>query len=722
MDFNSQMVSHKQKKFLSKDSLIAFVFSACFTLYCEFWASMSAVERMEDVIAMYAKVSVQDILFFLCSFVLSFLVLRFWRNQGTKAADFVYKWRFVIGTVILLLLVAFNINGSSVHCWSQYFSTEHSGILLGTERAIRSDEWVVNTPMALSQAASGFHYFSPVIGAGADAFIVYGQPVKDIAIIFRPFQWGYLFLGADRGLSFFWNARLICLLLISFEIGMLILNRKRSLSLLFALMIGFSPFVQWWFAINGLVEMLVSGFSAVLLINMYLNSTSYINRALYAVAIAWMGCIFVLTFYPAWMVPIAYILLALLIWVLVQNKSVYRICGRDILVLLEIVVLMAIGLGYVFLKSKDTIHAVLNSVYPGKRVGSPPLPWMYLFLYPNGIFSSLKSDYGFSNVCELANVICFFPLGIVLFATNSIKRRKMDLLSLLLLGISVLMGIFCFVGMSEGVMTLTLFRFSTAGRTLPVFTFVQLMLLFRELAIARQENAIGMNYTVPTSMVITTMIIYGAHCMLDTYYTVEMMLIIGILTFSVSMISFGIGKYPELKNTLAICVAFVTLIGGILVNPVQAGTAELSDNEITKMVQPIVKQEPDGVWIVESSYPIINAIIPIGARTINCTNVYPNLERWYLLDKDKTHEDIYNRYAHIIIHISPEATHFDDSQTPDVFNLSLNPNDIKILDVNYILTTNELENMDFENGRFVRIGEAGAFKAYRVEYDKGGER
>lgn len=38
-------------------------------------------------------------------------------------------------------------------------------------------------------------------------FIVCGQPVMDIAMIFRPFYWGYLFLSAGKGLAFFWYGR-----------------------------------------------------------------------------------------------------------------------------------------------------------------------------------------------------------------------------------------------------------------------------------------------------------------------------------------------------------------------------------------------------------------------------------------------------------------------------------------------------------------------------------
>ena len=716
MDFNSQIAVKKRMIFAYKDLIIALVISADISLYYELWSSLATIGQMEDIISLFFRVSGNDILVFLCSFALTCMVIRVARRRGTQISDFVYKWRYLFGAAAVLILVIFNVNGSSVHNWGNIIPAEGNGLMLGKERAIRSDEWVVNTPMAFSQAVSGFQYYSPVIGAGADAFIVYGQPVWDIGVIFRPFQWGYLLLGAERGLSFFWNARLICLILISFEMGMLILKGKRGLSLMFALMVAFSPFVQWWFAINGLVEMLVSGFSAVLLLDKYLKCKSYGKRALYGALIAWLGCVYVLTFYPAWMVPIAYIMLALVIWVLIQNRRTGMLGGRDALILLEVIELMAVGLGYVFLKSKDTVHAVMNTVYPGKRVGSAPLSWTSLFIYPNGIFSTLKQGFVNSNECELAHVVSFFPLGIVLFAMNAIKRRKADALSLLLLAITIWLGIFCFVGMPDALMTISLFRFSTAGRTLPVFMLVQLILLFREISLAEAEHTVGMNYSVPAGMAITAMVIYGAHCALKEYYTLEMMLILGMLLFSVSIVAFGMEKYPGLKKVLAACIASVVLIGGVLVNPVQIGAAEMTDNQLTKLVEPIVEKNPEGIWIVEEPYPLINAIIPAGARTVNCTNVYPNLERWHMLDADGSYEDIYNRYAHISISIIPEETRFEYGMTPDQFGLLLNPKDIEKLNVNYVLTRNELEAMNTEGVHFARVSEAGTFRVYRVEY------
>lgn len=82
-------------------------------------------------------------------------------------------------------------------------------------------------------------------------------------------------MGAERGLSFFWCARLIALFMVTFKLSMLLTNRKRVLSLASALLIAFSSQVQWWFAVNSLVEMLVFGQLAVLIVHYFMLTKKY---------------------------------------------------------------------------------------------------------------------------------------------------------------------------------------------------------------------------------------------------------------------------------------------------------------------------------------------------------------------------------------------------------------------------------------------------------------
>ena len=137
--------------------------------------------------------------------VLLFVMFIMYEHYGTRLTEFLYTWRFAIAAGMFVLCVACELNGSSIGAWQAYLGGTDTGTLLGAARPIRSDEWAVSTPMLLSQyrnAGGAFPYYSDTVrGAVTDMFMVYGQPVKDIAMIFKPFYWGYLFLPAGMGLA-----------------------------------------------------------------------------------------------------------------------------------------------------------------------------------------------------------------------------------------------------------------------------------------------------------------------------------------------------------------------------------------------------------------------------------------------------------------------------------------------------------------------------------------
>ena len=172
--------------------------------------------------------SFKEFILFLIIFLIIYYIL-FDADKRTKLFDFIYNYRFHLSVVLIVIAVVLQIHGSSIGELNIFNINHHP--LFGVSRAIRSDEFNVNTMLAFSQYPNHFGYFSDIVRASVtDMFIIYGQPVLDIGMIFRPFLIGYLFLNQGQGLSFFWAGRLIFLFLISFEFGMLITNYNKKLS------------------------------------------------------------------------------------------------------------------------------------------------------------------------------------------------------------------------------------------------------------------------------------------------------------------------------------------------------------------------------------------------------------------------------------------------------------------------------------------------------------
>ena len=280
------MESHKLNKYnfallIIIDVIITVLIRAC--MFIVYHSELAYTNNVKNLILKGIKYfySLKVLLLFVVNGVLLYIFYRF----KEKILSFMYKYRYLIAVFIFILCLIFEVNGSSIGMWNKYLPNGNEvsdGVLLGSSKPIRTDEWAVSTPMAFSQYNGGkdsFSYFSKVIrGTSTDTFIVYGQAVKDIAMVFRPFYLGYLIFSQGRGLSFFWCGRLIALFMVTFELGMLLTKKNKKLSVIMAALVSFAPVVQWWFAINGFVEMLIFGQLAVLMINKYMLNDNYIKR------------------------------------------------------------------------------------------------------------------------------------------------------------------------------------------------------------------------------------------------------------------------------------------------------------------------------------------------------------------------------------------------------------------------------------------------------------
>ena len=332
------------------------------------------------------------------------------KQRGLKQGfELIYEYRFVLSFLLLIMLVSFKISGSSMGCWKLFLGDGESGIRLGESRVWRSDEWGTLTPLCFRQqynTLGSYNRYSQTLGSIlTDNMLVYGQPSWDILTLFRPFYWGYLFFGSDRGLSWFWCSRLIVLFLSWFELGMFITGGQKKLSVMLSICVSFAPFLQWWFAINGLVEMLIYGACFVLGSN-YLVSRAFNPRKI-AVAVGMAVCAvgYVLTFYPTWMVPVAWGFVPLFLWVVIWKFDRKVLRRVDVVPWLLIFVITAAGLTVLAVTSWDVIKAELNSVYPGNAPsssGGTGLWWM--MKYPISLVSRFSMN---ELIVENSSIICF---------------------------------------------------------------------------------------------------------------------------------------------------------------------------------------------------------------------------------------------------------------------------------------------------------------------------
>ncbi len=640
-------------------------------------------------------------------FILFFIFFTIILNPKLKIRffSFIYNYRFLLAIGAFVIAVILQLHGSSLYQLNISDGTHNA--LLGISREIRSDEFNVNTPFALSQYFNNFGYFSDIVrGVSTDMFISYGQPVWDIAVMFRPFHWGYLLLSQAYGLSFFWVGRLIALFVVSFEFGRLITNDNRKIALAYTILITFSPVVQWWFAVNMLVEMLIFGQLIVILTNYYMNTLDYRKRLIISLIFVIISGGFILTMYPAWEVPFAYVFFIFFIWVIYKNHKTFKASKKDLLLFLIFIGILSIGLGHVLLKSAPAIHAIMNTVYPGARSyygGSDIfLSINPIFLYFKSIITPLVLDHSFIEI-TFTVFTSFFPLGIILFSMVWFIQKKRDSLLLALLILEILFVCYLSFNLPAIIGDLTLLKNTVEVRLITVIFFVNLLILIRGLSIVNLN--IKKNYKL-ISLVIACIIsgimaYFSFNPVINQIMFVQM--IIAFLLFASAFFFILISCFNKkyLKGFL-ISVIVISCLTGALVNPVETGLDFYYDQDIIQEVSTIVSQDPDAKWIVSS--PIyIDEIIPVGAHTINSVNIYPNFELWSKLDSKGENVSSYNRYAHLPVVIQNESKTTFDNYQPDAIMIYLNIEDVKNLNVTYILTKDDLTHYSNQNVTFVEI-------------------
>src|SRR5438270_8714881 len=156
-----------------------------------------------------------------------------------------------IATAILFgVCVLLKLNGSSVGLWSKILGQpgRAPGLLLFTPQTVRTDEWQVWTPSALSQARQNpaFPLENPSLGGGRTPMIV-NLPIAYYTTLFRPQLWGFFLFEFERGFSWCWNCKIFGVLL-AFA---WLLSRLGVCGLIVAfgtVWMFFSSYVQWWFS------------------------------------------------------------------------------------------------------------------------------------------------------------------------------------------------------------------------------------------------------------------------------------------------------------------------------------------------------------------------------------------------------------------------------------------------------------------------------------------
>lgn len=636
-----------------------------------------------------------------------------------NALDFIYKYRFIIAVILIIIGVLFKLHGSSINLWNTIFTTgvEDNSLLFGNPRSIRSDEWAVTTPFIFSQSFNNFGYFSDILrgGTSTDAFSMYGLPVLNIVEIFRPFHLGYLFLDLARGLSFFWVSRFIILFLVSFEFFMIFTNKNKRLSVIGAFLISLAPIVQWWFATNGTAELFIFGMLALILLYKYMNTESFKHRILYLALAAICAGGYILILYPAFQIPMFFVFLMLAIYIIVDNRKNCKISKKDIISIVVTIIVFALMLTYIICTSWETIQALLNTVYPGNRIQEGGGAFRKYISYIDNIFLPYKEEGMVTHQAKEAVMFGLFPMGIIISVIAMIKNKKIDLPIILLAIPYVIIAAFCIFKIPF-LPQLTLLSYSSPNRAIMAVGFIDILVLLRGLSISKES--IKTRYALLISFIVSLVLVlicktlnpdYVGRILASFLFVMCMYLFFFVLQYHT--------KYGKYLFTLGIIPTM--LVAGFTVNPINSGIDMVLDSPILKAAQTI-NEEENGIWLAESlAFPCANYLGMSGAPVINATNIYPNMELWKMLDKENKYEEVYNRYAHVYMELVESEEQITDKFvliSTDSFKVFVTPEELKEMNIKYIFTIRVMEDYNDENQEFNLIYNENNYHIYEVIY------
>ncbi|MGO5372191.1 DUF7657 domain-containing protein [Holdemanella porci] len=696
----------------SKKVLCAILFSICISLLLAFyvpsnvWTLNSGIQIGGLRILLYRA--------FLLFFVVFFLSLHF-VYPVKKIYDFMFKYRWYIGVGLLLFVTLFKINGDSMAYYTMTIQGDKVDALsypiFGKIRTIRSDEFLVNNPGIFASVMNNpsFEKYNTIL-RGTDTLNIISGVYKGLAMIaYQPWKLIFTILPLENAFSFYFYFVPVFAFLFCMEL-FYILSKNKLVAFTGATLTIFSSYFLWW----GFPNYLLSGTATIVFFYKFINEKNIKKQIVFGLLMALSFSIFVCNLYPAWQVPVGYVYLVIGIWMIKENfvqiKSQSKVQWFIFFGSIGICILLVLNY---FISTKEYIHIINQTVYPGKRVEYGSNEIGKLLCYAQSLFFPIKDMY---NNSESGVFFCLFPLSTLLSLYYSIKSKKKDLLSILLLTVEIPMIIYTTIGLPPIVAKLLLFTHSTSMRMIDILGFVQVILIIRLLSFYKDEKHIKPIFGSIIAVVFACESVLICKYSFPDYLNKYWMILLFILIFFLSFYLMTNYKGKGFKK-FEILISVVSICFGICVRPISIGLSSVYAKPAAQEIQKIVSTDPKSKWVTIGGIETPSFTVMCGAPTITFVNTYPNLKLWHTLDPNKKYEKIYNRYEHVKVLLTQEKTSFELIQS-DYITLKLSYKDINKAKVKYIFANGDCD-INFDNGyvSFDKIYDEDGAKIYKLSYN-----
>jgi len=651
--------------------------------------------------------------------------------NGTVANAWAVAGRFPARIAALALLalfaglVGFGTTGSSLDVGFRdgqdlILAIDHVRIA-GTSRPIRSDEWLVFTPLSIAQYnhVPAFPIVNRQLGPDGQNMLVAGMtgvPVAHLSQLAKPATWGFHIFDLRRALAWYWWLPVFGGLFAVWGMMTVLTPGRWALGLATATLFVTSGYVVAWSNWPAYVTL----FPATAFVAFFCMFRTRHPLGLLALSgvlgLSLAGFVFVL--YPPWQVSLGYLFLFLTVGVAVRDRIWTQLDARRALCLAVSAAVAVIMVWAWWRDAGDAIAAMRATVYPGQRTAVTG-GGLELWQAVRGMFNHYSIYYlgaTSTNQSESASFILMFPVVIAAALVPGLGRRRPAWPELALMAFCLFVLWFQFAGFGR-----TLAAWSQWGRVPTYRTDLALGLASILLCSA------SLTTTLPTTgrmrmaaagiaLVYAVAVLFAAMDTPETAIGPVHLSMWLLMTPFVFLLSYWLlaGK----SRQFLLGSAFVTCSMTVPFNPLWRAPTDvvpiaglLGKDEVLRHRVLVVGSQVEAMGLLAAGVPVANGVF-----------YYPQKSLWRSLDPTGRNSAITNRYQHLSYHPDTTAAVADfrlESPHDDVVRVVFNPQrfDFRLTTADRVLAPNALDLSG--NPYLTLLGKGAARSLYSVSAAEG---
>lgn len=583
-------------------------------------------------------------------------------------------------------------------------STTETNILFGSPRAIRSDQYLIEIPNLVSQDINNEPLVNTDMADGTNLG-TNNQPTKSIFTFFRPNVWiFFLSNNIEFNFSFYWWSRFALLLISTYLLLLQFTKKNLLLSITGSLLFFFTPFIQWWVPVDGIITISFGLYSFIKL----LDSKKILSDLIWGFGLTYWIISFVLILYPPFQIPMMYASIFIALGMLLKKRLLLNKekVKRLVFVLLGIVLVVALFTITYMNMFKEVIEIMTNTVYPGARFIPPGQG--YIHHLNNGFYNLLmqKDSNGapYANQSEASNFfMLYIPLLVWIFYKNIrtyIQRKKIDVFGLSISFYLILMSLWYFLPLPDFFSKYSLLYMVPPQRLIIGLGFMNYLLIFytlsKKIYSIQKKDLVDWILTIllvsltGVLMYFTGKYLYNSNPSSFNWPEIvsSNMKILMVSIFVPLLLGLLLMGYRKIFLLFFLGYAFISTV---YINPLYRGLDILINTDLANYIEEVSTKD-DSKWIFYNNHYFAQYALANNANVFNGIHIYPQFETWEVLDPEGKYKDIYNRYAHVMVSEFTQGESLVELTAMDALTLNIDPCDDRLskLGIKYFLSTKPL--------------------------------